>query len=844
MPSINNLIKDIRTPSGVGRASRSLFPILLFAALITTVPAVSELQVISAYACESEHVGCHVPGNLCLLMRNYGDTTIRMADFGSAQVVYELPEAPELGERQIMSKHIGGMFSASGSDHCCKFSEIAANGKCGDQKSVASRETFIVGFTGTFKDANGNSREMRYTDANEQRLIISMILPNGFKLSHQMVDGSYELDTPPPDQPQGTSLEVTALYPRVDSSKHPFCNPDGLGNRCELSKSNVNGARIIIEVKNSGAVPIEPDDFDGIKMYINDVPLQAGKEWLFPLHPFSWLGGSARDLYLDRTCGDIALMAGGRMEIRVDPPLGIGTTAEISCLKCCNMQPSFQSECALTCESKEVDLTPPRNDVCGDGVCYLLSECSSGCTTDCSPDGCRGNMLCDVLMDETCRSSPSDCPCGPGELCNPDNPASNTRGCTEDRCGDHVCSENETTETCCTDCGCPAPKLCKKGVCEVSTPEPTPAPTKAPAVTPTPTPTPAQPPSMDVIRNEITQNLGIDPKVDSLTSMGYAPSGEVQVKEGGTEGVYIYEAYYKKGVTVVIVEGKYSAGAKKIVVKDIMVPIIDRITADPIGFAKDNIEIAGAVIGALGVLAAYLHIVKRKTLGEEKVKVKRGVTREGNIIKIGVKVQNNSTFPLVDVGVELDIPKAFRIEGGSKFIDLGTIKQDEFQSAIFKLVPTRCVSGNITGSVTYHDVKNQRKSVEIEPVTVGSVCPFLEKVAMTADAFNEKVKGLPVDEKRIRSQLDPRSMYARLQSKCSAMHAVYEGYSPDGKHYLCMYSSRGAYSKNFIGMYMDFDVQSNEVLIRVYGEQEEMITGLLGEIVEIVEDTAGMSVPQ
>ena len=252
-------------------------------------------------------------------------------------------------------------------------------------------------------------------------------------------------------------------------------------------------------------------------------------------------------------------------------------------------------------------------------------------------------------------------------------------------------------------------------------------------------------------------------------------------------------------------------------------------------------ELAAGALGSLGAIAYYLHILKRKTIGEEKVKVRRGVTREGNIIKIGVKIVNESTFPLVDVGVELDVPKAFRIEGGSKFIDLGNVKAGEFQSAIFKLVPTRCVSGNITGSVIYHNVKNEKKMVDIEPVTVGSVCPFLEKVSMTADAFNDKVKTLTGNEKRLRSHLEPQAVYARLQSKCSAMYAVHEGYSPDGKHYIGMYSSRGAYSKNFIGMYMDFDLQSKEVMFRVYGEQEEMVTGLLSEIVEIVGDAEGMN---
>ena len=181
------------------------------------------LQVISAYACESNCTtlgnrgcddrskinnnvltyhgaapeskwganltksGCSLGGALCLLVRNTGNTVVRMSDLGSSQVVYELPEAPELGERPMMSKTIGATFSGSGNDMCCKFSEIATEGKCGDQKSVASRETFILSFFGKFKTANGESRRMWYGDVKDQRIIIGLNLPSGFKVSHQVV---------------------------------------------------------------------------------------------------------------------------------------------------------------------------------------------------------------------------------------------------------------------------------------------------------------------------------------------------------------------------------------------------------------------------------------------------------------------------------------------------------------------------------------------------------------------------------------------------------------------------------------------------------------------------------
>lgn len=263
---------------------------------------------------------------------------------------------------------------------------------------------------------------------------------------------------------------------------------------------------------------------------------------------------------------------------------------------------------------------------------------------------------------------------------------------------------------------------------------------------------------------------------------------------------------------------------------------IQRLQRDPVEFFLNNWELLGAMVMALSTMGYYLHTLKRKTLGEEKVKIKRGVTREGNIIKIGVKVVNGSTFPLVDVGVELDVPSAFRIEGGSKFIDIGVIKPGDYQSAIFKLIPSRCVSGTLTGSVGYLDNKGKKKHKDIEPVTVGSVCPFLEKVPMDMEMFKEKVRVLPSHGKRITVHATPEHVLDSLEGKCSSMHLVKEDTSLEGNRVMAAFSARGAYSKNFIGLSLSLDKSSGELIVKVYGEQEEMVTGLLSEIVEIIED--------
>lgn len=143
------------------------------------------LQIISAYECEDDITDCQTIGNLCFLVRNTGNTVVRLSDLGSAMMTYELPGAPEAGERPLMSKYLSGTFGEEMT--CCLFSDMSADGTCGEKKTIESRETFIIAFNGEFEDGAGASRPMTYSIVKEQQLIISMNLPSGFKMTHQVV---------------------------------------------------------------------------------------------------------------------------------------------------------------------------------------------------------------------------------------------------------------------------------------------------------------------------------------------------------------------------------------------------------------------------------------------------------------------------------------------------------------------------------------------------------------------------------------------------------------------------------------------------------------------------------
>ena len=135
----------------------------------------------------AKDVACQVQDRLCFLMRNTGSSVVRMSDLGSAYIYYELPDDPQVGEIPLNSDHVGASFDYGNGDVCCRFGFISYNGRCSLQKSIAPRETFIISFNGDYEDATGALKPMTYYTVNRERMIITINLPSGFMVTHQVV---------------------------------------------------------------------------------------------------------------------------------------------------------------------------------------------------------------------------------------------------------------------------------------------------------------------------------------------------------------------------------------------------------------------------------------------------------------------------------------------------------------------------------------------------------------------------------------------------------------------------------------------------------------------------------
>lgn len=101
---------------------------------------------------------------------------------------------------------------------------------------------------------------------------------------------------------------------------------------------------------------------------------------------------------------------------------------------------------------------------CGDGVC-ARGECSTQCS-DCTKEQCYDGV-CEPFED--CKSP--DCPCGDTTICAPKRNSSDKQGCAPVLCSDKICDYPiESSQNCCSDCGCQQEYSCESNICYFNPP--------------------------------------------------------------------------------------------------------------------------------------------------------------------------------------------------------------------------------------------------------------------------------------------------------------------------------------------------------------------------------------
>jgi hypothetical protein len=240
------------------------------------------------------------------------------------------------------------------------------------------------------------------------------------------------------------------------------------------------------------------------------------------------------------------------------------------------------------------------------------------------------------------------------------------------------------------------------------------------------------------------------------------------------------------------------------------------------------------ILVVISLLTGGYFFIRKRTVGV--VKVRRGVEREGGLFKIGIKVLNESTFVISDVKVRLGAPEALNfVAPETDTFELGSIAPGEFQTAIYKLEPTRCVDGSISGIVEYRDSSGKIRTTGIRKLAISSICPFIKPIHLTSEEFDEKARSLLSLSQVIKTRLSPKKIRNALQARLSAFATISEEFfAGEG---IGKYFGAGKYSGEQLGVILE--IEEGKLKIVAFGSNKSMLTGIISECDELIKKAEG-----
>ena len=223
---------------------------------------------------------------------------------------------------------------------------------------------------------------------------------------------------------------------------------------------------------------------------------------------------------------------------------------------------------------------------------------------------------------------------------------------------------------------------------------------------------------------------------------------------------------------------------------------------------------------------------------EKNVDIKRGFERAGEYMKTGIKITNKSEFVITDVSVKIDPPSALECtEPDTGIVSLGSIPPGEFQSAIFKLKPTRCVDGKVNGVVMYKDAKNEMHIEKMDPMPISSICPMLTSDGVSKDDIMAKLRSgeLKSSKSSIKFKGDAKAAFQVAVNRVVGLIAVEKDEKMIGNTYFgyACYIGKTKYGQFSFATEITVTGRSGEnnvLTLTVYSNEERILTGFFQEV--------------
>jgi glycine betaine/proline transport system substrate-binding protein len=107
-----------------------------------------------------------------------------------------------------------------------------------------------------------------------------------------------------------------------------------------------------------------------------------------------------------------------------------------------------------------------------------------------------------------------------------------------------------------------------------------------------------------------------------------------------------------------------------------------------------------------------------------------------NDLDLKITATNDTSYAVMAVKSILDYPQTLFSMKGGKVRSIGNLSPDESRSVSYILTPNSCIHNEVLDAIiTYQDHTGEKQTMEMQPLKVHCVCPFLNGIAMTSGEF-------------------------------------------------------------------------------------------------------------
>ncbi len=204
----------------------------------------------------------------------------------------------------------------------------------------------------------------------------------------------------------------------------------------------------------------------------------------------------------------------------------------------------------------------------------------------------------------------------------------------------------------------------------------------------------------------------------------------------------------------------------------------------------------------------------------KEIKVTRGYVISGGTFQYKVKIENNTSYVITDVGVSIiSYPEDCMELGEARFRKISKIEPKGFRSLEFTLIPTKdCVKGAVLANVSFVDHTGKMQSYNVEPQIIRSVCDLLIPLKTSLSQFYDLLDKCHADgtRKEERIEQNVQSMYHKIKSTLPSMnfHIIHSESNNIGGQFFgtVRASAKGKYNRNQIIL---------EIIARGFLEEDE-----------------------